>query len=124
MGLWIRDIPLSKVDVLHVQTLIASAIRCTDMVGPMVGKRKREIHEACCTATQSMNANLETVTRFRNCEPCAHDSAKMLRMDERAVDLLREKQVRRHKRRVPKRWCLRGPPSRVACSRSASPTQT
>ena len=109
-GLWIRDIPLTKVDVLHVQTLIASAIRCTDVIGPMVGKRKREeVYEACCSVAQGMNANLETVTRFRNCEPCAHDSAKMLRMDERAVDLLREKQVRQHKRPSTKEVVLAGP---------------
>lgn len=106
-GLFIRNIPLDKVDVLHVQTLLAGAIRCTDAVGPMVAKRKREeIYETCADMSQKMAANLEAVARHRVCQPCAHDSGTLLRLDERAADVLREGSARQFRRRTTKEIVL------------------
>jgi hypothetical protein len=109
-GLFIRNIPLDKVDVLHAQTLLAGAIRCTDAVGPMVAKRKREeIYETCADMSQKMAANLEAVARHRVCQPCAHDSGTLLRLDERAAEVLREGVARQFRRRTTREIVLATP---------------
>lgn len=109
-GLWIRNIPLDKVDVLHVQSLIAAAIRCSEDVAPMIGKRKRsEIKEVCDCHAQKLSSDLEQVNRFKSCRQKVYSADDMMRMDWKASDLLRSRKVRQWRRQSTKDLVLAGP---------------
>ena len=109
-GLWIRNIPLDKANVLHVQALIQAAVRCSETVGPMIGKRKREeIKEVCDAHSQTLSTHLEQVNRFKSCREKVYGADDLLRMDQKAADLLRERKVCQYRRPSTKELVLAAP---------------
>ena len=109
-GLWIRNIPLDKCDVLHVQSLITAALRCSEEVAPIIGKRKHEeIKEICDSHAQSLSTNLEQVNRFKSCRTKVQGADDLMRMDWKATDMLRERKVRQWRRPSTKELVLAGP---------------
>lgn len=102
-GLWIRDIPLVGVDVLHAQTLIACASKCVAAVGPFIGKRKRqELADACIECSSDMGERLDRVEREKVRAGRLHDPDTLLKLDMLAVDLAREGSVCQFIRRTTK----------------------
>lgn len=109
-GLWIRNIPLDTTDVLHVQALIATAMRCTEAVGPMIAKRKREeIKEACDSQSQVLSGYLEQINRYKTCRQKVYGADELMRMDWKAADMLREHKVRQYRRPTTKEVVLAAP---------------
>lgn len=101
-GVWIRDIPLSNLDTLHVQTLLAGALQCCHDVHTALtpaepvnifGKRKwraddavaangevdtekammRNVEHVCQCASIALDEDLDAVDELRTCKPCVVD---------------------------------------------------
>tara|TARA_B110000046_G_scaffold67459_1_gene75485 strand:- start:615 stop:2219 length:1605 start_codon:yes stop_codon:yes gene_type:complete len=117
-GLWMPNLALSGLDVLHAQVLIASAWQCHARVEPLLGKRPRdEVALACEGAFNAMARRLAEVDRRRALLKHTVSDVEMIARDIAVVDMLRAKDVRRHVRPSSKEEVL----ARVKPDGEASP---
>ena len=106
-GLWMPDLALTGLDVVHAQALIAGAWHCRSRVAPMLGKRPREdVAAACEEAFNAMRHRLAEIDRRRALAKDTLSEAAMIERDISAVDMLRAKDVRRHVRPTTKHEVL------------------
>lgn len=96
-GLSIRSIPLDEVNLLHAQILVASAIRSTNAIAPMLEKRgkddKRDLHEIakeCKYHSSRLDHSLESVKRLKRGRANKVSKSELTSMDETTAKLLRE----------------------------------
>lgn len=89
-GVSIRSIPLDDVNLLHAQLLVASAIRCSKSIGPILGKRNpEEIAKECDYHSDRLDHRLESIKRLKLCRPIKYTEEELNKMDKTSTDLLR-----------------------------------
>ena len=96
-GLSIRSIPLDDVNLLHAQILVASAIRSTNAIAPMLEKKGgdekkylHEIAEECKYHSSRLDHSLESVKRLKRGRTTKFSKSELASMDETTTKLLRE----------------------------------
>jgi hypothetical protein len=96
-GAHIRSIPLDDVNLLHAQLLLASSIRCSSSLTPMLGKRKpEEIALECDSHSGRLNHQLETIKRMKLCRPVKYTDEELSEMDKTTTALLRSGKAGQH----------------------------
>ena len=96
-GAHIRSIPLDDVNLLHAQLLLASSIRCSNSLTPMLGKRKPdEIAMECKAHAERLIYQLETIKRVKLCRPVKYTDEELAEMDKTTTALLRSGKAGQH----------------------------
>ena len=89
-GLSIRSIPLDEVNLLHAQLLVASAIRSTKAINPMLGKRKEpDIVKECQKQSEILDHSLESIKRLKLFRSKKYSEEELASMDRETSKLLR-----------------------------------
>jgi len=98
-GLWISDMGLNGLDLLHAQGLLASASTAEAKLAPMLGKRPRGEILAVCEETETgVERTIDELARMRASDGSVRSDTEMITLDMAAVDALRENKYRRHVR--------------------------
>ncbi|MGZ0213891.1 MAG: hypothetical protein ACKVI4_15565 [Actinomycetales bacterium] len=98
-GLHQPDMRLSGIDVLHAQVLVASCMRCADIVAPLLGKAPTEqIDTACERVCEQALVKLDAVTRHRALGSKVLPEAELQARDMLAHDLLAEGGIYQYER--------------------------
>lgn len=106
-GMWIPDMALDGLDLVHAQALLEASMRCVDAVEPLLGKRPREAVDAACRPSREWLAcTVDEIERKRAVKDQRRSAEDMLRLDMLAVDMLRKNDVRRHVRPSTKQEVL------------------
>lgn len=91
-GLSIRSIPMDDDTLLHAQTILAAAIRCSESVSPMIGKRPLEdIAVECELQSNKLNNALEGLEEPKKRKL---DESSMVKLDRKALKYLRASNVK------------------------------
>lgn len=108
-GLSVRNIPLDDANLLHAQTLVAAAMRCSACISPLIGKRKRdEIADECdrqCDRADAAIAKAKAIIKSKGLGT-EHDEDVLAEMDKRAAKLLRAHKVGQQWKSSQKRTIL------------------
>jgi hypothetical protein len=98
-GLWIPDMALDGLNLLHAQGLMSAASQVAATLEPMLGKRPRsEICSTCEEAECEIEKTVNKINFKRAAEGSLRSDAEILTLDMAAVDALRANKVRRHVR--------------------------
>lgn len=98
-GMRQKNMMLKGINVLHAQVLIASCLRCTDVVEPLLGKAPRtKVIEACEAVCLQARKKLADVTRERALSSDLLCEAELQQRDMQAHDLLAEGGVQQYER--------------------------
>jgi hypothetical protein len=98
-GLRLANMQLRGLNVLHAQVLIASCLRCTEDVAPLLGKRPpAEILKACDVECRNARIKLDEVARRRAASAAVLSATALQALDMKAHDLLRQGGVRQYAR--------------------------
>jgi hypothetical protein len=98
-GMWIPDMALDGLDLLHAQALLSAASSASSRLEKRLGKvDAAEIERVCDEEEQVLERNVDEITRKRVAEGSVRTDADMITLDMHAVDALRSGKYRRHVR--------------------------